>query len=151
MSNHLFDALLAERQNDDRPFMLFADGGSWSYAQALTLSAKMAAVLVNHGIQPGDRVAVQVEKSPQAMALYFACLRSGAVLLPLNTAYTATELAYFIGDAEPAVVIVDSRGASAIAEIAGAATVLTLDADGGETLPVYNPACPNERVGEVVQ
>ena len=134
MSNHLFDALLADRIHDDRPFMHFADGSQWSYADTLTLSARMANVLVANQVQPGDRVAVQVDKSPEAIALYFACMRSGAVMLPLNTAYTATELAYFIGDAEPTAVIVDGKRAAEITAIAGGATVLTLDADGQGSL-----------------
>lgn len=134
MSNHLFDALLADRLHDDRPFMHFADGSRWSYTDTLTLSARMANVLVVNKVQPGDRVAVQVDKSPEAIALYFACVRSGAVMLPLNTAYTATELAYFIGDAEPTAVIVDSKRETEITAIAGGANVLTLDADGSGSL-----------------
>ena len=134
MSNHLFDTLLADRLNDNRPFMHFADGSQWSYADTLTLSAKMANVLVANNVQPGDRVAVQVDKSPEAIALYFACLRSGAVMLPLNTAYTVTELTYFIGDAEPAAIIVDSKRETDIGAIAGGASVLTLDADGSGSL-----------------
>ena len=59
------------------------------------------------GVAPGDRVAVQVEKSPEAMLLYLACLRAGAVYLPLNTAYTPAEIDYFLGDAEPRVVVCD--------------------------------------------
>ena len=57
------------------------------------------------GVKPGDRVAVQVEKTPEAVALYLACLRAGAVYLPLNTAYTIAELDYFVGDAEPALFV----------------------------------------------
>jgi malonyl-CoA/methylmalonyl-CoA synthetase len=54
-------------------------------------------------------VAVQVEKSPEALMLYLACLRAGAVYLPLNTAYTLAELDYFIGDAQPRLVVVDPK------------------------------------------
>jgi len=134
MSNQLYDALLAHRLTDDSPFMHFADGSHWSYAQTLALSGQMAHVLISHNVQPGDRVAVQVDKSPEALALYFACIRSGAVMLPLNTAYTAAELSYFIGDAEPAAVIVSSKRESEITAIAGHAAVLTLDADGSGSL-----------------
>ena len=56
----------------------------------------------SQGVAPGDRVAVQVEKSPEVIFLYLACLRAGAVYLPLNTGYTLAELDYFFGDAEPA-------------------------------------------------
>ncbi len=61
----------------------------------------------NSASRPGDRVAVQVEKSPEAIFLYLACLRAGAVFLPLNTAYTLAELGYFFGDAEPRLVVCD--------------------------------------------
>ena len=55
----------------------------------------------------GDRVAVQVEKSPAAVLLYLACVRAGAVLLPMNTAYTDDEVDYLVGDAEPSLLVQD--------------------------------------------
>lgn len=134
MSNPLFDTLLAERLTDTRVFMHFADGSHWSYAETLALSGRMAHVLLDCHIQPGDRVAVQAEKSPEVLALYFACLRAGAVMLPLNTAYTTTELNYFIQDAEPVVVVVDGKRETEITAIAAGAQVLTLNADGSGSL-----------------
>lgn len=107
MTNHLHDALVADRAGDDRTFLHFADGTTWSYRHTIALSARMATVLVEHGAAPGDRVVVQVEKSPEALALYLACVRSGVILVPLNPAYTAAEVAYFVEDAEPAVVVAD--------------------------------------------
>ena len=68
-------------------------------------SARLANLLTSCGIVPGDRVAVQVEKSPQAVFLYLACLRAGAVYLPLNTAYTREETDYFLDDAQPKVMV----------------------------------------------
>ena len=65
----------------------------------------MANALAAGGARTGDRVAVQVEKSPEALALFLACARIGAVYLPLNTAYTLAEIDYFIGDAGPSVII----------------------------------------------
>ena len=62
-------------------------------------------------MKPGDRVAAQVEKSTEALFLYLGCVRAGAVFLPLNTAYTPAEVEYFIGDAEPALVVGDARPA----------------------------------------
>ena len=67
----------------------------------------MANVLVARGVKPGDRVAAQTEKSVPALVLYLATVRAGAVYLPLNTAYTLNELEYFIGDAEPSLVVCD--------------------------------------------
>lgn len=68
-------------------------------------SARMASALQSCGVGVGDRVAVQVDKSADAVALYLACLRSGAVFLPLNTAYTPAEMEFFVDDAEPALVV----------------------------------------------
>ena len=101
MTNHLFDLILARMPGRDRALIETGDGRRLSYGDAFDLSARMAHVLVNLGVAPGDRVAVQVDKSPEAIVLYLACLRAGAIYLPLNTAYTLAELDYFIGDAEP--------------------------------------------------
>ncbi len=101
MSNHLFDAIRNSISADDAPFMLTANGRVWSYGDMLRLSGQLAAKLIALGVEAGDRVAVQVEKSPEALILYLACIRAGAVYLPLNSAYTLAELDYFIGDAEP--------------------------------------------------
>jgi malonyl-CoA/methylmalonyl-CoA synthetase len=76
-----------------------------SYGELLDLSGRVATVLVELGVRPGDRVAAQVEKSAEALMLYLGALRAGAVYLPLNTAYTATEIRYFLGDAEPALFV----------------------------------------------
>lgn len=136
MSNHLFDALLGDRVDDDRPFLHLADGTLWSYRNAISLSGRMATVLADHGATPGDRIAVQVQKSPEALALYFACLRSGMALVPLNTAYTPAEVEYFVGDAEPVVLVGDGAQAGELAAITEqhGATLLTLDADGSGSL-----------------
>uniref|UniRef100_UPI0033419A2E malonate--CoA ligase n=1 Tax=Castellaniella defragrans TaxID=75697 RepID=UPI0033419A2E len=86
---------------------------------------------------PGARIAAQVHKSPEALMLYLAALRAGLVYLPLNTAYHEAEVAYFLGDAEPAVVVCDSGNlewVERIARQAGTAHVLTLDADAGGSL-----------------
>ncbi len=72
-----------------------------TYADTFEQAGRFAAVLTDLGVQPGDRVAVQTEKSVQTICLYLACLQVGAVYLPLNTAYTGTEIDYFLGDAAP--------------------------------------------------
>src|SRR5690606_10184108 len=85
----------------------------------------------------GARVAVQVEKSPMALMLYLATVRAGLVYLPLNTAYKSSEVEYFLGDAEPALVVCDSRNLDWVNELArktGTPHVLTLDQDGSGTL-----------------
>jgi malonyl-CoA/methylmalonyl-CoA synthetase len=135
MSNHLFDAIRAGIR-PDAPFIVTASGETWRYADMLALSAKLAHALVKRGVQPGDRVAVQVEKSPEALMLYLACVRAGAIYLPLNTAYTLAELEYFIGDAEPRLVVCTPKAKDGLEPIAGAksAVVETLDDKGGGSL-----------------
>jgi malonyl-CoA/methylmalonyl-CoA synthetase len=96
----------------------------------------MANVLVARGVKAGDRVAVQVEKSVANIVLYLATVRAGAVYLPLNTAYTLNELDYFIGDAEPSLVVCDPSKAEGLAPIAAKvkAKVETLGPDGKGSL-----------------
>jgi malonyl-CoA/methylmalonyl-CoA synthetase len=103
MSENLFETFRRSFPADPtaRPFLERPDGSSLSYADLLDLSGRMANALVDLGVKPGDRVAAQVEKSAEALMLYLASLRAGAVYLPLNTAYTAGEVRYFLGDAEP--------------------------------------------------
>ncbi|MFD1881567.1 malonate--CoA ligase [Paracoccus pacificus] len=72
-----------------------------TYAGTRDLVQRLAAVLTAIGVQPGDRVAVQTDKSPEVVALYLATLQVGGVYLPLNTAYTGAEIDYFLGDAAP--------------------------------------------------
>ena len=84
-----------------KPSLIDADGHGPTYGQLDDLSARFAAVLRTYGVEAGDRIVVQVEKSVGAMALYLGCLRVGAIFVPLNTAYTAAEVDYFLGDSEP--------------------------------------------------
>ena len=85
---------------------LETDDGRVITYQMLGLAVKQrAAQLVRAGIMPGDRVAAQLEKSPEAVILYFSCLAIGAIYMPLNTGYTDAEIAYFVHDAEPAMFV----------------------------------------------
>jgi len=127
--NLLFDTLTREAAPGDL-FMEGPDGERTLYGDLDELTGRLANALVELGVRPGDRVAVQVEKSPQNLLLYLATIRSGAVFLPLNTAYTRGELAYFIGDAEPSLIVCDPAAKPALLEIAGQAAVTTLDRDG---------------------
>src|SRR5580704_1339959 len=86
-------------------FVEIVGGRRLTYGELFGETARLANALTGFGVQRGDRVAVQVEKSVEAVLLYLACARAGAVFLPLNTAYTLAELEYFIGDAEPALIV----------------------------------------------
>ena len=79
-------------------------------------------LLQAEGVAPGDRVAVQVEKSAENVFLYLACLKAGAVYLPLNTAYTDHELDYFFGDAEPRLIVCSPTRADGIRKLGSAKT-----------------------------
>jgi malonyl-CoA/methylmalonyl-CoA synthetase len=118
------DALFAEAVG--RPDMTYAD--LWQGAE------RMAAALRRLGVEPGDRVAMQAEKSLEAVQLYLGALIAGAAFLPLNTAYTPEEIGFFLGDAEPRVFVHDPAAAEALAPKAAGATLLTLAADGTGTL-----------------
>ncbi|MER8409104.1 MULTISPECIES: malonyl-CoA synthase [unclassified Mesorhizobium] len=136
MSNHLFDAFRARMPTPGRLLMEAEDGRSISYGEMLARSAQLAHVLSQLGVEAGDRVAVQVEKSPEAIFLYLACLRAGAIFLPLNTAYTLTELEYFFRDAEPRLIVCDPARVTEIGALAqdSGAAVATLGSKGEGSL-----------------
>jgi malonyl-CoA/methylmalonyl-CoA synthetase len=103
-------ARLASRFPADRnqPFLETLDGLKVTYGELEAGAGRLAALLRAKGVAPGERVAVQTAKSPEAVMLYLAALKIGAVLLPLNTAYTQAEVDYFVGDAEPALFVTDA-------------------------------------------
>jgi malonyl-CoA/methylmalonyl-CoA synthetase len=137
INRNLF-AILARRfpKNPDASLLETADGTIRSYGQVLAESARMGHALLAAGAGPGERVMVQVEKTPEAVALYLAVLRIGAIYLPLNTGYRRDEVAYFLADAEPRVVVCGPASPlndPALARRSGA-TVLTLDERGQGSL-----------------
>ena len=115
------------RPADDVVFLTTPDGTQLTYGDLDRRSAQLAHAL---GVVPGERVAVQVEKSPEAVCLYLACVRSGAVLLPMNTAYTPDEVAHLVADAEPSVVL-DDNGLARIGRVADTCSDQFDDVDRG--------------------
>ena len=137
LNANLFDIFRARFPKDDgAPFITEPGGAVFTYAEMDAGAARIANLLKGLEVKPGDRVAVQVEKSPQAVFLYLACLRAGAVFLPLNTAYRADELDYFLTDAEPAVVVCDPNNTTlaALCATRNITHCLTLDVGGKGTL-----------------
>jgi malonyl-CoA/methylmalonyl-CoA synthetase len=125
----------------DRPRSVFIrtpEGRELTYGALGVESARFAAALIARGVNPGDRVLVQADKSVDVVLLYGACLRVGAVFVPVNVANTHHEVAHFLGDAEPRIAVVRPSERAAIeplAERAGVAHVETLGANGEGSLP----------------
>ena len=143
MENHnLFAALRSAFPADLDAIAVETVGGAhaglrYSWRDLERASAMVANLLASLSLPAGSRIAVQVEKSVEALVLYLATLRAGHVFLPLNTAYQAGEIEYFIGNAEPAVVVCSKANfgwVSKIAFKAGTRHVYTLDEDRSGTL-----------------
>jgi malonyl-CoA/methylmalonyl-CoA synthetase len=115
-SANLFDLIAA--RDPDKLALETKDATALTYGELFERSARAANALVALGVTPGDRVAAQIEKSTDVIVVTLACLRAGAVLLPLNTAYTLAELEYFLGDAEPALTLCRPDGLKAIRGLA---------------------------------
>ena len=128
-----FPALVRECMHSPGAIFIRGDDGRvLTYKDYWALSGRLANTLSAHGVGVGDRVAVQVAKSIEALGLFLACARLGAVFLPLNTAYTPTEIAYFAGDAEPSLLICEPEKSRVFSTLCK--TVLTLDDRGRGTL-----------------
>jgi malonyl-CoA/methylmalonyl-CoA synthetase len=112
---------LFDRQDLDRRSVFIRQRGRApiTYGETFDAAARVANALAALGLRPGDRVAVQVEKSAEAIFLYLGCLRAGIVFLPLNTAYRLAEIEYFIRDASPSLVVGGSASAVELGKICG--------------------------------
>jgi malonyl-CoA/methylmalonyl-CoA synthetase len=125
------------RTRPAQPFLLVDDGSTYTYADLERETARVAAFLTGLGLRQGDRVAAQVEKSARALFLYLGTLRAGLCYLPLNTAYQRAELAYFLKDAEPRVVVCRTQSATPLAKLCsetGVPHLFSLDEQGRGTL-----------------
>jgi malonyl-CoA/methylmalonyl-CoA synthetase len=130
MSENLFTHFASIPADPVRDFIVMADRPALSFQDVFALAGRFANVFAAHGVKKGDRVAAQVEKSPEALCLYLACLRLGAVYLPLNPGYTLNEVRYFVGDAEPRLFICSPGNEEAIRPLLGGAALLSLGDDG---------------------
>jgi malonyl-CoA/methylmalonyl-CoA synthetase len=130
---NLFSALAAAFPPDRSACAVETETGlTYSWQDLLDSTAMVANLLGSLDLPPGSRIAVQVEKSVEALILYLATLRAGLVYLPLNTAYQSAEMAYFIEDAQPAVVVCSAKNfgwISKMAFLAGTGHVFTLNDD----------------------
>ena len=121
----LFEA--AALANGERPFLIVGGEPLLSYAEMLSQTGRAAAWLGMLGLKRGDRAIVQAHKSPAAVIVYLACLRAGIVFIPLNTAYQTSELAYFLADAEPSLLVASVGLAGESVAFARARSLLTGD------------------------
>ncbi len=148
MTGSLYECLTCGSSDAQRRAVEEADGRCWTFQDLFDLSGRIAWGLVRRGVAPGDRIMVQAEKSVAHLALFLAVLRAGAVFLPLNTAYTDAELDYFIGDAEPALIVCDPARQPAIAALAArvearvGASVETLDGAGRGSVIAWCDTAP---------
>lgn len=147
-NENLFAALRAAFPADLDGCAIETDNGlTYSWRDLELATAKMANLLGSLKLPTGARVAVQVEKSVEALMLYLATLRAGFVYLPLNTAYQSAEIEYFIGNAEPAVVVCSPKNftwVSKIAFTAGTQNVFTLGDDHTGSLLERSAQCSDQ-------
>ena len=139
-ANHLAEKLRAASLGAENSLFMHnhQTGEEVSYKAFFANAERMAQVLVDAGVKPGDRVAVQAPKTQAMLELYVATVLAGGVFLPLNTAYTASEITYFLTDAKPWIFVCDPKcedELSAVAKDAGVDQVLTISADEGGSLP----------------
>ena len=151
MSNNLFETFAARmRERGNAEFITTREGRDYRYSDALAASSRLAGALADLGVSKGDRVAVQVDKSPETILLYLACLQIGGVYLPLNTGYTGEEIRYFLSDAEPALFVCRPTNldeARRIAEESGCPVVETLGARrDGSLMKAAERARPREDI-----
>ncbi|SDW52427.1 AMP-binding protein [Roseicitreum antarcticum] len=146
MPNPLYDALIGPHSTSDAVFLHLACGSDVSFRAFADMAGRMAAALAAAGLAKGDRVAVQVEKSAPALAVYAACVQRGLVFLPLNTAYTGAELTYFMTDSGARALICDAAAAPALAPVAAQtpATLMSMAADGTLDTGAPAPPCPDK-------
>ena len=132
--NLLAHFLAVAAEQGDKPFLIENGQTVLSFADLDKRTGQLAARLLALGGAVDQRIVVQVDKSPEAVLLYLAALRAGMVFVPLNTAYTASELEYFLGNAEPAVVVCRPVDEHAVRALMASGTLVTLGTDGTGSL-----------------
>ncbi|MET0067167.1 MAG: malonyl-CoA synthase [Candidatus Thiodiazotropha sp.] len=151
-NQNLYLRLVGNRfpESSDRPFLMMPGLPTLHYSDLDRETGRLAARLLQLAVKPGDRVMVQVDKSAQSVLLYLACLRVGAIYIPLNTAYTAAEIDYFIGDAEPQLFVCQPASRDSLAGVAekiGVPHLRTLGSQGdGDLLEGLAALEPTDRV-----
>lgn len=123
MANPLYDTLFGRHSGRNDVF-LYLEGGALSYADFLTREQRFAAEIAALGLVAGDRLAVQIDKSPDALAVYAACAQLGVIFLPLNTAYTPAEVSYFVENSAAKLFLCRPADEAALGPVAAACGAL---------------------------
>jgi malonyl-CoA/methylmalonyl-CoA synthetase len=149
--SHLYN-LFQERFPQDltQSFIETGDGKKYSYQDLIDITSTIESTMVDTGINKGDRVIFQVNKSPEAIFLYLACLKLGAISVPLNNAYTASELSYFLDDIEPSLIVCDPASPiikESLLHARDKTSLLTLDKHGEGSL--FESTINNSRIEKV--
>lgn len=136
MANLIFDTLMRPWLKSENVFLYLQDGETIRYSTFFGRVAQYANLVTELGLEPGDRLAAQVGKSPETLALYLGCIQAGVVFLPLNTAYTPAEVSYFVEDSGARVLVCDTASQKGLMPIAQAcdAQLMTLNEDGSGSL-----------------
>ena len=152
MNANLYTLFQSRFPADDAAIAIETAGGRlYSYAELQRITAHYAGLIRALGVEPGDRVAVQVEKSAEALFLYLACLKAGAIYLPLNSAYQEGEIDYFLGDAEPKIFVHQPRSEAwviPVCERRGVQHRFVLPAEGEQVKPQHLRASWHENAME---
>ena len=150
MNNPLYDNLFGVHSENDDPFLYLLDGKTITYRQFLATSGRIASALVELGLEPGDCVAIQVEKSPEMLNIYAACAQAGLVFLPLNPSYTVAELEYFIENSEARLIICDEKNREDLNTITQKLGVLVETLNSNSTGSIINQAASSPEYFETV-
>lgn len=143
---NLFSILTkAAHSRPEQPFLLPRNEPALTFGALLSAASRVTTWLTECGVQAGDRIVVQVDKSAAAVVLYLGCIRSGVVFVPLNAAYTEAELAYFLSDVEPAMVVASPGYAGATVPFSGTRHLL----DNALDRAPWNLCEPNDMVCRV--
>ncbi len=146
LNNPLFDSLFGHHDNKNTPFIHVYGDSTITHKEFLFLVGRMANAISSLGISTGDRLVLQAEKSPYCLAVYAACMQSGVIFLPLNNAYTANEVSYFVADSGAKIFICDPAYKKTLTNLKDEFGILlkTLDSNGQGTFGELTATMPNQ-------
>ena len=150
MNNPLYHNLFGVHSENDEPFLFLLDGQTITYRKFLAKSRQIANSFFELGLEPGDCIAIQVEKSPEMLNIYAACAQAGLVFLPLNPAYKVDELKYFIENSEARLIICDEKNKKDLTTIAQKLDVLVETLNSNSTGSIIDKAASSPEDFETV-